>query len=382
MRTAYIETLYRGINYGSRLQAFGLARYLANCGYKPVMVDNFKVPSVFAKHPSIFAARVHNRLHLKERHKFFLPSPYDISDTRMKRLAAYEEANIEEALFVDSRSWEEALANNPIFVAGSDIMWHPARGYPARHFLDYAVTAGAPCFSYASSIGAKELPKKYYHAYRKYLGAFASISVREEASIKLLEPIVGKPIIKVVDPTLLHEPNVWDELAAKAELSQPISDKGFAVCYFVMDDPRYWEYVAKIQAETNLQVVVLPMHHADEEQPYTVILDGTPYEFVWLIKHANMVVTDSFHACCFSLLYQKDFYLIRRTRASEDDKYNDFLGRYELANRVVANTSFFEPKEETDYSFALEKLQNDRIDSMAFIEGTLAQIEAIGGRNR
>ena len=371
MRPVYIETLYSGWNYGSRLQALGLARYIEGCGYDVHMMNTFKVPGSFIRHPTLLAARAYNRLHRKKRFEFFVPSPYEIDSKRQSRLDDFLEENYNEANFTDSKSWKATLAENPIFVVGSDILWQPSRGYPARHFLDYAVVEGAPCFSYASSIGANALPKSYYHAYRKYLGEFQSIGVREEASVALLEPIVGKPVTKVVDPTLLYAGEDWDYLAEQAELSKPIEEEGFVLCYFVMDDPRYWEYVASVREATGLQMVVLPMHYNDENQPYTIIEDGTPYEFVWLIKNAKFVLTDSFHACCFSMLYKKDFYLLRRTRADEDVKYNDFLGRYGLKDRVVENPRAFERKLETDYKASLAKLELDRIDSRAFIEGNL-----------
>ena len=347
---------------------------MQRCGLEVSYMHKFHVVSQFLRHPILLYARLRNKILSRKKRTFFSPSPYSISETRENRLDEFAAKHYREVSFLDNASWKKTVASNTVFVAGSDIIWQPALGYPAKNFLDFAVLAGLPCFSYASSIGSPDLPKKYHRAYRRYLGAFRDISVREEAAAKMLEPIICKPVTKVVDPTLLLDSSDWNTFSDQAQLSVEAAPSGFVFCYFVMDDQRYWDYVASVHEQTGLQVIVLPMHYRDEEQPYSIVLDGTPYEFVWLIKNAEFVLTDSFHACAFSLQYEKEFYLIRRTRKAEDDKYNDFLGRYNLISRVVDSEKPFERRRETDYSCAIKQLAKDRADSYAFLQKAVSNM--------
>lgn len=374
MRPLYIVTYYSSANYGSRLQAYALSKYLSRYDYEVTMLKDFKVPSSFLRHPRMLMARVYNKLHWRRRKKFYQPSPYTVNNARQARLDKFLADNFREASFFDSASWKREIRKDPVFVVGSDIVWQPMFGFPSKYYMDFALAEGLPCFAYAPSIGAQDIPRIYRGAIRRFLTSYASVGVREQAAARLLEPIAGIKIERNVDPTLLLLPADWDELAAKAELSVEVDTNGYIFCYFVMDDQRYWDYVAKVAKATGLQVVLLPMHYADEGQPYTVVGDGTPYEFVWLVKHASMVVTDSFHACVFSLQYEREFYLLRRTRADEDDKYDDFLGRYGLAGRVVSAEEEFVRKPDTDYLAAKGALAVDRVKSEEFIRVALEKV--------
>lgn len=368
MKDIYITTFYRTENYGSNLQAIGLVKAFEKYGCNATMLREFRVNSVFLKHPSLLFARFYNRLNMKKRLEFFKPVPYEFSQERLERLEQFWQDNYKEISIYNSSSWSQIVQSKSGFVAGSDIIWQPARGYPAKLFLDFAVVYNLPCFSYASSLGSKTLPKKFHHAYKKYLGHYRYIGVREEAAKRLLEPIVKKPITKVVDPTLLLDANDWDEFAQRAVIDIDISDSGYILCYFVMNDSRYWEYVDKAKRCLNKQIIILPMHEDDERQSDSVITNGTPYEFVWLVKHADSVITDSYHACCFAMQYEVDFYLIRRSRKAEDDKYDDFLSRYQLGDRIVNPESEFETLPRTDYAVAKAQLLKDRTSSSLFLE--------------
>ena len=370
MRTVGIVTWFGTENYGSKLQSIGLSLAIRELGYDPWFIQGFKVPGVLLRHPAMLYARVMNRLNKGKCRTFFVPEPYRISDARKERLRTFTEENYQSILFADQKNWKKAVSDRMIVAAGSDILWNPAMGYPAMNFLDFAYYADLPRFSYASSVGAPELPKKYYPAYRKYLGSMKAVGVREQPVADMLQSITGREVTRVADPSLLLSSREWDALAEKASLSVKTHPGEYILCYFVMQDPRYWEYIKRVQAKTGLQVIVLPMHHLDEQQSYDILRDGTPYEFVRLLREAAFICTDSFHACTLSLIYEKEFYLLRRTRKSEDAKYDDFLNRYHLTDRQVRDETVFERKP-ADYSFAREYLKQDREKSLAFLKDAL-----------
>lgn len=378
MRTLYIVTYFKSANYGSRLQAYALAQFIGRLGYDVRMMGEFKVASSFIRHPKLLLARLYNRLHGRRRREFYQPSTYLPSAERQARLDTCLTECFSEESFLDSRSWRKAVAQKPIFVVGSDIVWNPMQGFPSKYYLDFAIAEGLPCFSYSPSIGAQEIPRIYHGAIHRLLSHYSCVGVRENDAVRLLEPIAGRSIQRNIDPTLLLSADDWDQFAALAKISVPIAEDGFIICYFVMDDRRYWDYVQRVAESTDLQVIVLPMHYNDEQQPYKCVMDATPYEFVWLIKHAEMIVTDSFHACAFSLQYEKEFYLLRRTRKAEDSKYDDFLARYGLENRMVTDESTFVRLTETDYATAYARLEEDRELSMGFLNEALRLAEQYG----
>ena len=372
LQKVYIATFFGTENYGTNLQAIGLSRTIEKRGYAVYMLGSFRVYSYLLRHPLLLFSRLINKLNKRKKRAFFSPHPYQKSQERIIRNEAFNAKYFRSESIKKAKQWHEIIDSKSIFVAGSDILWNPALGYPAKYFLDVAYYVDLPRFSYGSSIGALELPKQYYNAYRRYLGSMIGIGVREQSVAELLKTIIGKEPCKVVDPTLLLTQKEWEVFADKADLSIGINKEGYILCYFVMEDQRYWDYIRKVKKKTGIQVIVLPMHVLDERQPYDVILDGTPYEFVWLIKNAEYVFTDSFHACVISALFEKEFYLLRRKRESEDAKYDDFLARYHLEDRSLIYESDFIRKP-IDYVYTRGKIQRDRAESIAFLDNLLNQ---------
>lgn len=370
-RKACISTFFGTENYGSNLQAIGLYRTLEKMGFDVYMFDRFRVKSFLLRHPVLIYARVINKLGEKQNKAFFNPSPYKKSEERLGRLKKFKEENFKVISFDNDREWKKAIASRTVFVAGGDIVWNPAKGYPAKYFLDVPYYAKLPRFSFGSSIGALELPKKYYRAYRRYLSSMQGVGVREQSVVQMLEPIIHRRVSQVVDPSILLSYEEWDRFADKAEISVPVDKAGYVLCYFVMEDPRYWEYVKQIRMTMGLQIIVLPMHKSDEIQPYDIILDGTTYEFVWLIKNAALVCTDSFHACVFSAIFSKEFYLLPRVRKAENAKYKDFLSRYNLCDRLVKDESVFVRDVDIDFEYVRKQMEFDKTESIRFLKNTI-----------
>lgn len=366
-----VVTGFTGGNYGTKLQSTALCKYFEYLGYDTAILNKFRVMSWFFMHPNILVVRLKNYLNRKNNISFFNPSPYCISEERNKRLLQYERDNYNVLTIDNQKIWKEIRNNKMCFVVGSDIIWQPSFGIPGKWFLDFTYHTGLKKFSYGTSIGANELPKKYYPYYKKYLSEFTAIGVREKKAVELLEPIIKRKVTNVIDPTLLHDIHFWDKYAEKADIPESIEKGNFIFCYFVMDDPRYWKYVQIVSKVTGMQIVVLPMHYTDEQTPYTVLKEGTPYEFVWLIKNAAFICTDSFHACAFSLNYKKEFYLLRRKRKDEDAKYDDFFERYGLKERNVNDESIFIRKTDIDYTAAHKRLNEDREFAYDFIKKAL-----------
>ena len=366
-----ITTWFGTENYGSNLQAIGLEKTIQNLGYKVSFLRNFNVMPFQFRHPRLLLTKIINRINKRKSVEFFSRENYEITDKRKKRINDFNKRYFNTRSFRTSEQWNDAIKHKMIFACGSDIIWNPARGYPDFRFLDFAYYAGLNRFSYASSIGAMSLPRKYFSAYKRYLGSMKAVGVREQSVADMLAPIIGCPVEQVVDPTLLLTKEEWKEFSNSAELSIQIPAEGYVLCYFVMNDMRYWDYVKKIKDQTGLQIIVLPMHENDETQPYTILMDGTPYEFTWLIRNAELICTDSFHACVISMIFEKEFYLLRRERKSEDAKYDDFLGKYGLVDRSVSDETRFVRETKINYVKAKQLLEEDRNRSMKYLTRTL-----------
>lgn len=366
-----VVTWYNSPNYGTQLQATALCRYFEKKGYDVSILKSFRVKSYMIKHPRLMITRFREFLNKKNQKKFFHPVPYEITTERRARIDEYVDSVFNPLSITSMDVWQKVIDDETIFVSGSDIIWQPALGAPGKFFLDFAMYENLKRFSYASSTGTKSMPEKFYSDYKCIMNGFSSIGVRENNTAVFFEKLLGKKVQKVLDPTLLFDKEFWDEIESSAK-SYEIQNSKYICCYFVMDDERYWNYLNLIRLNyPDYKIVVIPMHKSDEEKGDYAVLDGTPREFISLIKNSEFVVTDSFHASIFSFIYSKEFYILKRTRSDEDEKFSDLLNRYYLNSRVIIDESKFERDENTDYSSGRNQLENDRILSYKFIDDAL-----------
>ena len=371
MKKVCVVTWYKSDNYGTQLQSTALCKYLEKKGLDTYMLGRLKVRPMLLKHPQLLITKIAVKLNQKKQKEFFHPVTYQISEERKKHIEEYVSRNFK-TLHIDSMAdWKKVVADKMTFIAGSDIIWQPAMGRPGRMFLDFAAYDGLDRISYASSTGAKELPQKYYAQYKRVLSGYKAISTREQNSADFFSKLLNRPVTKVIDPTLLHDRSFWDGYCEQAKISG-LSGKPYILCYFVMEDPRYWAYVKLVCAQyPEHEIVVLPMHHSDEQQGYTAVTNGTACEFIRLIRDADFIVTDSFHAGVFSFLYDKEFYVLRRARKDEDEKFNDLVNKYGLKHRIIQDETKFVRDLNTDYAAGKRILAADREKAYAFLDGAL-----------
>lgn len=371
MRKICVVTWYKSPNYGTQLQSASLCKYLEEQGLDVCILHSFKVKKYLIMHPSLLYSRIQMKMHNKEKEKFFHPTPYEITPEQQKNIDRYIEDNFKPVSVRTMAQWKKMISDKMMFITGSDIIWQPALGVPNKMFLDFARFENLTRIAYASSTGAKTLPKKYTKYYKRLLSGFKAISTREQNSADYFSKLLSREVVKVIDPTLLHDKEFYDTFADKAQLGD-IYKKKYILCYFVMEDPRYWEYIKKVADDNrDCEIIVLPMHYSDEKSEYTIIKTGTAYEFISLIKNSQFIVTDSFHAAVFSFIYDKEFYVLKRARSDEDEKFNDLVNKYDLENRLVTDESTFIRNTNSNYSVGKAVLAKDRQFAYNFLSNAL-----------
>ena len=85
-----------------------------------------------------------------------------------------------------------------------------------------------------------------------------------------------------------------------------------------------------------------------------------PNEFVSLIKNSELVITDSFHACVFALLFHIKFYAMERKEnmTSMNSRIATLTEKFNISNVFI--------NEEKDIT--LDKLDNSNIDKILDLE--------------
>lgn len=250
------------------------------------------------------------------------------------------------------------------FVTGSDQVWNPSFGnesYLRENFLAFAPPEKR--ISYAASISAPEIPEEKEALFREGFSGMHTLSLREQAGADLAEAVSGRKAEVHADPTLLLPPEEWD-VVSRAPVWYHNDD--YILTYFLGTRPD--EAIQKLAKETGLSVVNLL-----DDRVYAHYVTGVD-EFLWAIKHARFVYTDSFHGTVFSILYRRPFVVCDRLGSvvteSMGSRIDTLLGMFRLEERRGTKGNGYmisRPLQMPDWDVADEVLAYESARSAAYL---------------
>lgn len=246
-----------------------------------------------------------------------------------------------------------------IYSVGSDQVWNTYFDEFTSVYLLDCLDNKKTRISYAASLGCDSINPLYKEKFKEELKKFKCISVREEEGKKVLEKFPGITAKVVLDPTLLLSQNDWDKFIGTNELKEK---NKYILTYFLGKmEPKMKRTISQYAKKNKLKIINL-------NDIATSYYYAGPVEFVNLIKNAQIIFTDSFHACCFSIIYEKTFWVVSRNSVKKNmnSRINTLLKRFGLEERWWNET--VDLKKIPDYNVAYEKLQNLRKDSYEFLE--------------
>lgn len=186
------------------------------------------------------------------------------------------------------------------FVTGSDQVWNPYFADLEKLFIKFA--PGGKRISYAASISCPEIPQDKLQMFIDGVNGMKEISVCEQAGAELIEKLTGRKAEVVADPTMLLAAEKWREIARKPSWLK--GDEEILTTYFLGKRPD--EIISRLADAQGLKVVNILDERVFEH--YAV----APEEWLWLIDHAKLMYTDSFHGTVFSILFRRPFVVTER----------------------------------------------------------------------
>lgn len=185
-----------------------------------------------------------------------------------------------------------------IFLAGSDQIWHPNHCNPI-FFLDFVKDKKR--VSYAASMGKTEISSDKMELFGKLIRNFDSISVREQECASVISNLTNNHVSVHIDPTFLISSDDWRKLEVEYKIRGP-----YILLYMLYYDKSCKEKIRKLKRQTGLPVYAIS-NSLSKVCADKVLYDVGVEEFLWLIDHAQYVVTSSFHGVALSIIFNKKF---------------------------------------------------------------------------
>ena len=290
MKKACVSTYCEWTSYGSVLQAIGLSRTLEDLGWESFIVRdeppsaNCRLP-LFAKNPKQVVKNILSRMFHNEKEK------------RYRKTIEFMKTNTKVLYYNDYDVLKKNVPQADAYLAGSDQIWHPSLCKPS-FFLGF-VPEGKPRLSYAASMGISNVPRKKERQFAELISGITSLSVREAEAAHILEQQFGRKASVHIDPTFLRSREEWQTYEKEYVVGKP-----YVLVYPLFWDSKLNRQLRLLHKRTGMEIVAIttefPRNFATK-----YLRDVDPGEFLYLIDHAEAVVTSSFHGVALSVLFNK-----------------------------------------------------------------------------
>ena len=255
-------------------------------------------------------------------------------------------------------------------VVGSDQIWRPKYFLNIEHaYLDFTEGWNIQRIAYAASFGTDEweyTPKQTTECAR-LLKCFDAVSVREKSGVKLCEEHFGVKAVHVLDPTMLLSAEDYIKLF---EASDTPKSKGNLLCYILDETSEKEALINSIAQETGL----MPFRVNSRVENYAVKLEERiqPPVEQWLrgFYDAEFVITDSFHACVFSILFGKPFVVIGNVGRGLS-RFHSLLGIFGLEDKIMMDDAQCNIHTQIDWNGIIQILNNKRKAANEFLSNIL-----------
>lgn len=214
--------------------------------------------------------------------------------------------------------------------------------------------------SFSASFGVDSIP--YNQKIVECLKDFKALSVREKAGAEIIKKLTGRDAEILVDPTMLLTKEEWRSVSKKPKGAK---EDGYIVTYFLSpkcDAAR--ERLEELRKGKNVYELLNPNDK--------VANSAGPSEFLWLFDHADLILTDSFHACVFSFLFNKPFIVYDRNwnEGNMNSRLETLLSKFHL-ERKYANSGLENGLWEHDYTESYRQLELEKEKAINFLKKAL-----------
>lgn len=230
-----------------------------------------------------------------------------------------------------------------------------------------------PKIAYATSFGVSQIPDGQKKTTAKYLNRFQHLSTRELAGQKIVKELTGKMAQVVCDPTLLFDAEGWKQMLSEKK----IVEEPYVFCYFLGTNEEHRKIANEFKSKTGLKLVTCPFLdnyvECDLNFGDIQLFDMDASDFMNLIRHAEYILTDSFHGSVFSILNHKKFMTFNRFNAganSRNSRIDSLCTLLGLSERRY-NGDIMNVEKDINYNAVEEKLEKLRADSIKYLETAL-----------
>lgn len=344
-----IVSIYTVENFGGSLSYFGLYNAVKSLGYSVLMIER---PANAPHKPTPIE-------------NIYIKNPY---------------LDYECAMIYSTKTAMRVLNEKCTkFLVGSDQMFHKSLYHNFGEWctLDW-VNDNKLKVAYAASFGHDSFSgNENDRATMSYfMKKFDKFSVREKSGVEVAKNYFDIDAEWVLDPVFLCEKEKYFELAGASQ-KEKIAQK--YISSYILDPAKYkFDILSYCAKELNCPVEMFSemFRHSYITPKDILYKNGKNEDRLKSILESELVVTDSFHGVCFSIIMQKKFVCIINSDRGSTRMYS-LLSLLGLENRTVDSfESFLNNKDiwnDIDYEKVDERLTKEKERCFGWLKNALSQ---------
>lgn len=247
--------------------------------------------------------------------------------------------------------------------------WHDDRAADA--FLAFTDGWNIKRIAYAASFGqsSTDISDEELADCKNHIQKFDAVSVREESGLKICRDTLGRNDVKwVLDPTMLLSIEDYMSLIPADKITSAL-DKPFLMSYVLDDNSAIDSLIHAICNSKGLDESRFKTYE-QRDAPLDDCTRRPVEDFLLSIAQASYVLTDSFHACVFSILFHRPFaVIVNKDRGV--DRFLSLLKIFGLEDRMLFSVYDYKPLPDINYNRVDDILVKKRRDSMEFLRNSL-----------
>ena len=364
-----IITFHKAENFGSALQVYALSSYLEKKGHEVQIID-FIYPDDMKQY-RLFRTHIYR----KRPKAFFGDLIYlNRNASRKRAFASFWKAYLKltpNRYVFGSDAIKETNEMFDAFVCGSDQIWNiNCTQIPIPEYFLGFVSEKKKKIAYAPSMPCA-INQEFHRQVSDLISRLDWISVREAFTVEYLrnELHIKKPVYKTADPTLL----IPAEAYVRTFCGQ--KQKGKYIFVYMLGDSEIMVDIIncalRIKEKTGLMIKYVFIRKIKKFKQDDYCFGIGPDQFLKYIYNADYVVTDSFHATVFSLMFRKTLFVF--ARKDSELRMKELLGATDMLDRFVDHG--YMPELQCKYKEDFEEKWRKMItESKAYIDQAISQI--------
>jgi hypothetical protein len=360
-------TCHEVYNHGASLQEYALLTHLNSMGHDAETI-HYK-PFFLSNHFNFFsiANPKYDKLFLKQLYLLVKFSGRLFDLRRKKNFDLFSKKHIAtgKTLYKNNDELKKNLPIADAYICGSDQIWNSffENGKDPAFYLDFVPNQKLK-ISYAASFATETIDDTLKPFVTEKVSRINAISVRETSGVKILNELGINNVLQVLDPVFLLSNEHWKDTFIKE------IDSNYIFVYDSDNNQQLKEIAQKIAKQENCKIYTVDksIKYADKNFYFEA-----PDCFISLIFHSKLVLTNSFHALSFSLIFNKKVLVFNRVEKI-NTRMRDLM--------ILTNTDHLLINEdinieinlnqiEIDYEKVNNIIENKRKESKLFLEKAL-----------